>query len=95
MAEVRDFSLYAGKKLNNEEQAAEPSYQEKIRNHRMLVFFRTVAIVAVAVVAVAIIYVSWRDKYYSEASISQTVRISDPSSSTIINLNGQILMYYF
>ncbi len=93
MAEVRDFSLYAGKKLNNEEQAAEPSYQEKIRNHRMLVFFRTVAIVAVAVVAVAIIYVSWRDKYYSEASISQTVRISDPSSSTIINLNGQILMY--
>ncbi|MCR5102474.1 MAG: DUF5711 family protein [Butyrivibrio sp.] len=93
MAEVKDFSLYADKKNNNTDRAPEPSYREKIRNHRMLVLFRTVAIVAIAVVAVAIIYVSWKDKNYTEAVISKSVKISDASSSKIINLNGHILMY--
>lgn len=93
MAEVRDFSLYANKKNNIEDQISEPSYQEKIRNHRMLVFFRTVAIVAIAIVAVAIIYVNWRDKYYSTATVTQNAQITDATNSTMLNLNGQILMY--
>lgn len=96
MAEVRDFSAYAGK-LNNGagdhsfERGA--SYKEKIRSHKLAVFFRTVGIATIVVFLVAAIYVSWRDKEYSEASITQGASITNGADAKVISLNGHIVQY--
>jgi hypothetical protein len=96
LAEVRDFSAYAGK-LNNGagdhsfERGA--SYKEKIRSHKLAVFFRTVGIATIVVFLVAAIYVSWRDKEYSEASITQGASITNGADAKVISLNGHIVQY--
>ena len=97
MAEVRDFSAYAGKLNNNGagdhsfERGA--SYKEKIRSHKLAVFFRTVGIATIVVFLVAAIYVSWRDKEYSEASITQGASITNGADAKVISLNGHIVQY--
>ena len=96
MAEVRDFSSYA-KKLNNNSEGAssngEASYKERIRNHKLKVFFRTVIVAALAIFAVVAIYVSWRDKEYSEAIMTMDATIANGADSKVINLAGYVVQY--
>ena len=96
MAEVRDFSEYARKQNNEnsvESSNAGASYKEKIRFHRLRVFFRTVAVVAIVLFAVIAVYVSWRDKEYSEADITLDSTITNGADSKVISLNGNIVQY--
>ena len=96
MAEVRDFSKYIKREASEDEEQkeyAEPSYTEKIRKHRIAVMVRTIVGIVVVVLAVAAIYVSWRDKHFSEANVTSSVAISDSTGSSAINLGGYILQY--
>ncbi len=97
MAEVRDFASYAGK-LNKEgytrgESDGEPSYKEKIRNHKLAVAFRTIGIIAFTILMVLVIYISWRDKEYTEAQITDGVSITNGTDSQILSLGGHIIQY--
>ena len=97
MAEVKDFISYA-KKLNNDgdyddSSEKQASYKEKIRNHKLKVFFRTVAIVLFAVFVVAVIYISWRDKEYSEASVTVEATITNGMDSKVISLGECAVQY--
>ncbi len=97
MAEVKDFASYA-QKLNKEgyargESDGEPSYKEKIRNHRLAVVFRTIGIIVFAIVLILVIYVSWRDKEYTEAQITEGAAITNGADSEIISLDGFIIQY--
>ena len=98
MAEVRDFKTYAEKKnisgaLEDNSFDRGASYKEKIRSHKLAVFFRTVAIVAVSVLLVAAIYISWRDKEYSEAVVSTGASITNGADAKVLSLGGQIIQY--
>ncbi len=99
MAEVKDFSKYIKNNSDSDEENGdfreqrEPSYTEKIRNHRIAVAIRTVVAVVVVVLLISAVYVSWRDKQFSESSIVSTVVISDSSGADAINLGGYVLQY--
>ncbi|WP_026518440.1 DUF5711 family protein [Butyrivibrio sp. MC2021] len=97
MAEVRDFSSYAEKLNKNKEDNTSArdnvDYKEKIRNHKLAVFFRTVAIVVVSVFVVTALYVSWRDKEYSESNVTVGGALINGAESKIIALNGYIVQY--
>ncbi len=97
MAEVRDFASYAGK-LNKEgyargESDGEPSYKEKIRSHKLAVTFRTLGIIAFSVLLILVIYVSWRDKEYTDAQITEGAAITNGTDSQVISLGGNIVQY--
>ncbi|MBO4457769.1 MAG: hypothetical protein J5802_08615 [Butyrivibrio sp.] len=96
MAEVRDFSTYAGK-FNSRKKAGasgrQTSYKEKIRSHKVAVFVRAVVISAFVITLATVIYVSWRDKHYSEAVTVEGVKISTESDAKIVDLNGYIVQY--
>ncbi len=70
-----------------------PSYQERIRNHRIAVFIRTVVIIAMVVLMTAAVYVSWRDKHFTEGNIISSVKLTDGAGSKAVNLGGYILTY--
>ena len=96
MAEVRDFNKYIKKESDKEGEESdyrEPSYTERIRNHRIIVAVRTVAILVVAVLLVSAVYVSWRDKHFTESTIASVVGISDAAGADAINLGGYVLQY--
>ncbi|RKM61822.1 MULTISPECIES: DUF5711 family protein [unclassified Butyrivibrio] len=96
MAEVRDFSTYA-EKINRvgaqDTSERGTSYKERIRSHKLIVFFRTIVIVATIALLTVVIYVSWRDKEYSEASYTRGASITNGSDAKIVSLNGHIVQY--
>ena len=97
MAEVRDFASYA-EKVNNGNYSQrssedEPSYKEKIRNHKLAVLFRTAGIAFVVVLLVALIYLSWRDKEYSEALLENEAPITNGLDSKVLGLGGHVIQY--
>ncbi len=97
MAEVRDFSSYVGKQNRGSSgqrlSEGEPSYKEKIRNHKLAVIFRTAAIVLGAVLFVALIYVGWRDKEYSEMVVTDGSVITNSADSAVMGLGGYVVQY--
>ncbi len=97
MAEVRDFVSYAdkfNKKSSGQKPTdGEPSYKEKIRNHKLAVTFRTIAITVAVVLFAVLIYVGWRDKQYSEAVITEGSSITNGTDSKVLSLNGYIVQY--
>ncbi|MCR5404941.1 MAG: DUF5711 family protein [Butyrivibrio sp.] len=97
MAEVRDFSSYA-EKLNRGDStkgtsSVEPSYKERIRNHRIAVIVRTVSITAAVIIFTVLIYISWRDKEYSEAVLVEHAAITNGIDSRVLSLSGHIVQY--
>ncbi len=97
MAEVRDFSSYAGKLNKTEEKerpsGPEPSYQEKIRSHRLAVAARTTMIACFSILFITLVYIGWRDKEYSEAVITDGVAITNGVDSKAMGLDGNIVQY--
>lgn len=96
MAEVKDFSSYARKLNNNSDDgvsSGDASYKEKIRSHRLKVFFRTIIIVAVVLFTVTAIYISWRDREYSEAVLTMDATITNGADSKVVSLAGYVVQY--
>ena len=97
MAEVRDFLSYT-EKLNNKgsgnyESDDQPSYKEKIRNHKLAVLFRTLGITLGVLAFVVVVYVSWRDKLYTEAVITEGLSITNGADSYVMALSDHVIQY--
>ena len=94
MAEVRDFSTYAGK-LNSKKKSGasdrQTSYKEKIRSHKLKVFIRAVVLIVSCTTLISVIYISWRDKQYSEAITVKGVPISIEDDTRIVSLGGHMI----
>ena len=66
---------------------------ERIRSHKLIVFFRTIVIVATVALLSFVIYVSWRDKEYSEMVYVKGAPITNGSDAKIIGFDGYIVQY--
>ena len=70
-----------------------PSYQDKIRTHRIAVWLRRLILTVLIVLAVAAVYYSWRDRHYEEAQIIKRVHITDAAGTTSTRLMTNVLQY--
>lgn len=101
MAEVRNFRDYSRYFRNSDapdEDAGasfsrEPSYQEKIRNHRLIVFYRTIFLLIVSISLIVFIYMNWHNKVYSESRVLGTTSLTGMSGVTVMPLGQNILRY--
>ncbi|MBQ8597649.1 MAG: hypothetical protein IJ409_07675 [Lachnospiraceae bacterium] len=90
MANVRDY-LKEKEKRQNTSQGI--NYKEKIRSHRLTVFYR--AILAVVLIAGIIVFlaVQWRDKVFTESVVTSSAPVTIVHGATVENLGGNILLY--
>ena len=97
MAEVRDFTSYASRfgrgDSDQYDNDTEPSYKERIRNHKIAVVFRTVTIAVAVVLFVALVYIGWRDKEYSEAVIVEGPSVTNGLDAKVISLKESVVQY--
>lgn len=97
MAEVRNFSSYKKNKQTPKEEEEtgfeEIPYIEKIRSHKLMIFYRTVLFSILAIAVVAIVYIQWKDKIYSEMKVLSTTGIENISSGNVAALGNDILLY--
>lgn len=90
MSSVREY-LKAREKRTVDKQG--PDYREKIRSHRLAVFYRVVLVVVLITAVAAVLYVQWRDKIYTESTIVSSAMVDIVSGTEVENLDGNILLY--
>lgn len=88
MADIRDFFSY-----KNSPEKTEPSFDEKIRQHRRNVAVRTVGAVVLVVLVLALFYYSWRNKTYASAQIIKHGVITQTAAASYTALDTCVLQY--
>lgn len=90
MANIRDYLKEREKRQGN---TAAVGYKEKIRSHRLTVFYRVfLGGVLVAVVA-AFLLIQWRDKVFTDSEVVATAPVTLVQGATVENLGGNLLIY--
>lgn len=90
MANVRDY-LKEKEKRQNTSQGM--NYKEKIRSHKLTVFYRMILAVVLIAGIVLFLAVQWRDKIFTESVVTATAPITIVHGATVENLGGNILLY--
>lgn len=91
MSNVRDYFKEREKRTGSTQLSAD--YKEKIRGHRLLIFYRVVlAVVLIAVIAVFFI-IQWRNKVYTESEITHSVPLTIVQGAKVESLGGNVLLY--
>ena len=90
MANVRDFLKEKEKRQGKNKTI---SYKEKIRGHKLTVFYRIVLAIVVVAAIIAFCVVSWRDKTFTSSDTVSSVPVTIVQGTNVENLDGNILFY--
>ena len=90
MANIRDY-LKEKEKRQNVTQGT--NYKEKIRSHKLTVFYRMLLVMALIVGVIFFLVVQWRDKVFTESMITSSAPLTIVHGATVENLGGNILLY--
>ena len=90
MANIRD---YLKEKEKRQGTASNIDYKEKIRSHKLSIFYRIVLSVLLVVVIVAFLVIQWRDKVFTESVITASAPVTVVQGATVSSLGGNVLIY--
>lgn len=90
MASVREY-LRSKEKREKEERSI--NYKERIRGHKLTVFYRVVLAVALMAVVIVMAIVSWQNREYGESVIVSSISVSRVEGSYYLPLGDNILTY--
>lgn len=90
MANVREY-LRSRQKRTGERHNI--NYKERIRSHKLTIFYRGVLVIALVAAIVAMVYVSWQNREYTESVIVSSIPVSRVEGSTYLAFGNNILTY--
>ena len=90
MTNVRDY-LKEREKRQSVTKSIE--YKEKIRSHKLTIFYRVVLSVLLAAVLIAFLLVQWKNKVFTDSTVTASYPITVVQGATVENLGGNILLY--
>lgn len=90
MANIRD---YLKEREKRKETSKKVDYIEKIRSHKLAIFYRVVLGVALIVAIIAFLIIQWRDKVFTESLVTGSAPITIVQGADVKNLGGNILLY--
>lgn len=90
MANVRDYFKEKEKRQNSINGI---NYKEKIRSHKLTIFYRIVLAVLLVVALIVFSVIQWRDKIFTQSVIAQTAPLVIVKGATVEDLGGNVLLY--
>lgn len=90
MVNVRD---YLKKKKDRDDEKVRINYREKIKSHKFTIFYRVILVVILIAAIIAALYVQWKNKIYSQATILSSVEINITQGSNLMPFSGYLLTY--
>ena len=90
MANIRD---YLKEKEKREKNINRIDYREKIRSHKLVIFYRGALAVLLAVAAVIFLVVQWKNKVFTESVGASSTPVTIVQGATVKNLGGNVLLY--
>lgn len=68
-------------------------YKEKIRSHKLTLFYRAVLCILLIVAVAAFLLVQWRDKVFTENVTTSSVPVTVVQGAEVKDLGGSLLLY--
>lgn len=90
MSNVRD---YLKEKEKRQSTTQSIDYKEKIRSHKLTIFYRTVLTILLIVAIIAFLIVQWKNKIFTESVIIDSSPVTIVQGAEVKNLDGNILLY--
>ena len=90
MTNVRD---YLKEREKRQSVTKSIDYKEKIRSHKLTIFYRVVLSVLLAAVLIAFLLVQWKNKVFTDSTVTASYPITVVQGATVENLGGNILLY--
>lgn len=90
MSNVRD---YLKEKEKRQSTTQSIDYKEKIRSHKLTIFYRTVLTILLIAAIIAFLIVQWKNKIFTESIIIDSSPVTIVQGAEVKNLDGNILLY--
>lgn len=90
MSNVRDYLKEREKRINN---MAPGGYKEKIRTHRLSIFYRGALAIVLVVALVGFLTMQWQNKVFTESVNVNSVPVTIVQSAKVEKLGQNILLY--
>ena len=90
MTNVRD---YLKEREKRQSVTKSIDYKEKISSHKLTIFYRVVLSVLLAAVLIAFLLVQWKNKVFTDSTVTASYPITVVQGATVENLGGNILLY--
>ncbi len=90
MSNIRDYMKAKEKRQSD---AKDINYKEKIRGHKLTVFYRIALTIVLSGALVFAFYIQWRDKIYTDNVVMASAEVHVPAGTKVKNLGGNILHY--
>ena len=90
MANIRD---YLKEKEKRQGAATGIDYKEKIRSHKLTIFYRIILGVLLIAATVVFLVIQWRDKVFTESVVTASTPVTIVQGATVENLGGNLLLY--
>jgi hypothetical protein len=90
MANVREYLRSRTKRTR---EGRNINYKERIRSHKLSIFYRSVLGIALAIAVAVMIIVSWKNREYEESVIINSIPITRVEGSIYLSFGNHILTY--
>ena len=90
MTNVRD---YLKEREKRQSVTKSIDYKEKIRSHKLTIFYRVILSVLLAAVLMIFLLVQWKNKVFTDSTVAASYPITVVQGATVKNLGGNILLY--
>lgn len=90
MTNVRD---YLKEREKRQSVTKSIDYKEKIRSHKLTIFYRVVLFILLAVVLLIFLFVQWKNKVFTDSTVTASFPVTVVQGATVENLGGNILLY--
>lgn len=90
MANVRD---YLKEKEKRQQGIKKINYREKIRSHKLMIFYRIVLAAVLVTVTVMFMVIQWKNRVFTESVITASTPVTVVQGATVKNLGGNVLLY--
>ncbi|MCM1136445.1 MAG: DUF5711 family protein [Clostridium sp.] len=91
MANVRDY--LKEKEKRQQADTKRINYKEKIRSHKLVIFYRIALFILLVAAVAAFLVIQWRDKVFVESVITASAPVTIVQGATVKNLDGNVLLY--
>ncbi len=90
MANVRDYLKEKEKRQNTIKKI---DYREKIRSHKLMIFYRGALAILLTAAIVAFLVIQWRNKVFTDSVVTNSASVTIVQGATVKNLGGNVLLY--
>ncbi len=90
MANVRD---YLKEKEKRQQGLKKINYKEKIRSHKLMIFYRIALAAALITATVTFMAIQWKNRVFTDSAVTSSMPVTIVQGATVKNLDGNVLLY--